>query len=413
MIALGASPLISRLYSLQEFGSLGVFATTLTLLSVVAALRFDLAVPAAVDEREAALLLVVSLVTIGATTIGCFAFIAVGAWQWVPSLRASLPGNLVWWLPIGMLATGSYAALAGWMVRRRDYVTLGTTKVTQSLLAVVAQVGLGVAKAGATGLVVGQVAGSSAGLWRLARRTLQIDHELFHGITGRALTLTARTYRRFPLLSAPAVLLDSLNAALPLLFVAAVYGATHAGLLTMVQRILVAPLSLLTVNLGQIFFGDLAVLRRTEPRAMLPLFYRRLAQIAILGLVLLIVMVLVVPVLLPWMFGTRWTEAGTYFVLLTPMLFANFVSAPFGFVIDVLRRQDLHLLRDLIRTLTMGTAIQFAISTHASWHNALFWLDLAGVLNGATYLGVSWYALLHNDRATVDPSSKVIAVQLA
>src|SRR4051812_24820272 len=211
LIALAASPLISRLYSPHEFGALGVFATTLSVLSVVAALRYDLAVPAAADDREAALLLIVSVVAIAITSAACFVLVALGAWRWIPSLRSALPGSLVWWLPIGMVATSTYATLAAWMVRRGDYRTLGTTKVTQNVLAVAAQLGFGIVNAGASGLVIGQIAGSSAGLWRLKRRIAEIDGQEFRGVTPKALRVIARAYRHFPILSGPAVLLDSLN----------------------------------------------------------------------------------------------------------------------------------------------------------------------------------------------------------
>jgi O-antigen/teichoic acid export membrane protein len=152
------------------------------------------------------------------------------------------------------------------------------------------------------------------------------------------------------------------------------------------------------VNLGQVVFGDLAELRRTDEQTMLDLFYRRLIQIASLGTAAIVAMDLLVPLMLPQMFGARWARASEYFLLLSPMLLANFISAPFGFVVDVLRRQDLHLLRDSLRTLIMVIALQIALATTASWRGALSWMSAAGVLNGVVYLAVSWYALTHRAR---------------
>lgn len=399
LISLGVAPAISRLYSPAEFGALGIYTSTLLLVSVVAALRYDLAIPSAPDEEEAASILVVALTTIGCTTLVCAVALISGAWRLVPSLRDSFPARLIWWVPFGMVATGSYAALSSWIVRRQDFRTLGSTKVAQGALMTGSQLALGLAQVGTTGLIVGQVAGSSAGLVRLARRIKQLDGSLFVRIPPQRVLFAARKYRRFPLLSAPAALLDSLTGVLPLLFVAAAFGAASAGQLTLVQRVLVAPLALLTTNLGQVVFGDLAKLSRTDSRTMLALFYRRLAQVARLGTALVVAMAFAVPLVLPVLFGARWAQASTYFLLLSPMLLANFVSAPFGFVIDVLRRQDLHLLRDSTRTLVMILALQIATTTSTSWTHTIALISVAGTVNGIIYLSVSWYAVSHHVKA--------------
>src|SRR2546423_1133933 len=124
LVAIAASPLITRLYSPAEFGVLGVFATTLSVVTVVASLRYDLAIPYPIEEREAAGILALSLVTILLTSAVCAILILLGLPSQVPGLSNTLTGALTWWLPVGMWASATYAALSIWMVRRRDFATL-------------------------------------------------------------------------------------------------------------------------------------------------------------------------------------------------------------------------------------------------------------------------------------------------
>jgi O-antigen/teichoic acid export membrane protein len=162
----------------------------------------------------------------------------------------------------------------------------------------------------------------------------------------------------------------------------------------------------LAVNLGQLVFGDLAELRRSDPSSLMLVFRRRVLQVAVVGLALILPLLFIVPLLLPRIFGERWSAAGLYFLILSPMTYAGFVAAPFGFVIDVLRRQDLHLLRDSVRAGIMGCALVVAVHFHTSWRASLAFIAIAGVVNAIFYLLISWRAIvLHATRVRGSPAS--------
>jgi O-antigen/teichoic acid export membrane protein len=379
-------------------GVLGVFVTTLSLLTVVSSLRYDLAIPYPRDDKEAGTLFLLAILAISVTTVVWAILILSGLGSRAPGLRETLTGSLIWWLPIGAWAAATYAALSFWMVRRRDFVTIGATKITQGFLQAGAQLLFGLLRVGASGLIVGQIIGSSAGLLRLARKANKEDRAIFASVTIKRLRITAAKFKRFPLYSTPAVLLDAATGAVPLLFIAARYGSGTAGLYTLVQRVIAVPFALLTVNLGQLVFGDLAELRRSGAPLM-PMFLRRTAQIAGLGLTILLPLLIIIPLVLPRLFGERWAMAGTFFLILAPMIYAGFVSSPFGFVIDVLRRQELHLARETVRALIMATALVVAARENATIGRALLIISVAGTVNGIFYLLVSWRALVdHRDR---------------
>ncbi len=103
-----ASPIITRLYTPEEFGVLAVYTSFLGILSVLASLRYELAIPLPEKDRDAASLLVLSLGIVVFMSL----FIGVGIWilgdyiiHWfnTPALHAYL-----WLLPLGVLMTGVY-----------------------------------------------------------------------------------------------------------------------------------------------------------------------------------------------------------------------------------------------------------------------------------------------------------------
>ncbi|MDB4912884.1 MAG: polysaccharide biosynthesis protein [Gemmatimonadetes bacterium] len=393
LIGLAATPLLSRLYSPAEYGVFGVFVAALSIFSVIATMRYDRAIPAARNDRDAGSVLIVALGTMLVTSVLCCLLVLSGALGLLMPATREYGRVLAWSLPLGMAATGTYDALSFWMVRRRDFPTLSFTKVAQGASSVGSQIGMGVFGFGAMGLIGGQILGSMMGITRLGRRIRRLDRAAFAEVSVSGLLGTAKQHRRFPLLSAPAVLLDAFTGALPTLVLAHRFGPATAGVFTIVNRVLLAPIALITINISHIYFSELAELHRARSNGMLPLFYRRLRHVALLGAVMIGSMALVVPIVLPTVLGPQWGAASIYFLILSPMIFAGLVSAPFSGVIDVLHRQDLHFLRDSLRAVILIVAVTYAASYDLAALPTLQVISIAGCLNGILYLAISWYAL--------------------
>lgn len=54
LLAVLAAPLLTRLYTPEDFGLLAVYASLLGLIAVIASLRYELAIPLPTDDTEAA-----------------------------------------------------------------------------------------------------------------------------------------------------------------------------------------------------------------------------------------------------------------------------------------------------------------------------------------------------------------------
>ena len=63
-IIVAASPILTRLYTPEDFGVLAVYASLLSILGVVASLRYELAIPLPESDEEAANVTVLSLVVV-------------------------------------------------------------------------------------------------------------------------------------------------------------------------------------------------------------------------------------------------------------------------------------------------------------------------------------------------------------
>ncbi len=150
-----AAPLLTRLYSPEDFGLLAVYASLLALIGVVSSLRYELAIPLPEDDVEAANVAVLSLILVGISTLLSGALV----WQLGPAIADALSvpalADYFWLLPAGVLLGGAYTVFNYWSVRTKRFSTIASTRIRQSLATLAIQ--LAVFKLGGLVLLLGRV----------------------------------------------------------------------------------------------------------------------------------------------------------------------------------------------------------------------------------------------------------------
>src|SRR5690606_36452993 len=132
-ITIISTPIITRLYIPSDFGLLGIYSSILTILLVIASLRYEYAIPVPKDSSRAATILILCLMIItGVTGILCISFLLIGSRiAEMLDLQDLLPYS--WLVLVGLLGAGIYQALNYWAIRQRDYPRITRTKINQSL----------------------------------------------------------------------------------------------------------------------------------------------------------------------------------------------------------------------------------------------------------------------------------------
>lgn len=306
-------PLLTRLYTPESYGAFGVFVAILSIASVPACLRFELAILEPRDDREAAHLTMLSIAAAGLVGI----IVAVAAWSlegaWLP--QPAFPG---WPLLIAasVVAVGVYQALVSWALRWRDYRAVARAQVLQSLTRAGSQVGLGLLGAGQIGLIAGEWLAQSVRSAALAGRILGQGTWVFRPPGGREMWRIARAHWRYPAFSLPAGFLNAAALSVPSIALAAMYGTEVAGWFVFGKGVLEVPMILIGTSVGQAYLGEVTRSRRQEPASVARVFRRTAGGLAILGTGVMIVG-LSAPWWFPPVFGAAWREAGIYSAMLS------------------------------------------------------------------------------------------------
>lgn len=192
-------PIITRLYTPEDFSVLAVYSALLSMIAVVACLRFEIAIPLPKDDLEAANLMVLGLFfsTFISVNVALLVWlfpghIAKGLGQ--PALQPYL-----WLLPAGVWLSGIYACAQYWATRTKRFTAIAQTRLTRSLGSVIIQIAMGwVTQTAPLGLLLGQLAGAGTGILKLGKVALVDIQPLKKSINRFTLQSAFKKYSRLP-----------------------------------------------------------------------------------------------------------------------------------------------------------------------------------------------------------------------
>jgi O-antigen/teichoic acid export membrane protein len=348
LIVLAASPLVTRLYTPEDFGVLGVFSALLGILGIAVCLRYELAIPLAEDDASVVNLLALSLVVALLVSL----LVAVTLWPWGEVItgwfNAEALHPLLWLLPLGVVAVGCNRALTHWAIRRQAFGRITRTEISRSIGRVVTQIGFGFLMFGPFGLLVGQVVGQSAGITTLALAFNRSEGRMLRAIRLRSMARAAARFGDLPTLATGAALLNNGGRLAPALLVAALYGVEVAGWFALAYKILQMPVFLSTA-VARVYLGEAPLLARAGGEGMYRLFKATTWRLLAFGVLSLGLVVVAGPQLFALVFGSVWTEAGRFAQFLAFMSLGQLVVAPVAQTLTVLERQGVQLAWDALR----------------------------------------------------------------
>jgi len=353
-----ALPLLTRIYSPNDFSVLATYASILAIFSGIACLRFEVAIPQPDSDDEALSLLRLSL--IAPFLLSLVAFIVIFFMQTGTFAGRKLPviDGYAWLLPIGILVVGWYAAISYWFLRLKRYADVSINKVWQSISSVLVQLGVGLFLIGPFGLILGHLASGGAGVIGLIIKLRRSAIRVFAPISGQRLRDTFYKYRDFPRYSVPESLANNLNIQLPIILIAAWSVGPEVGFLALASRVIQAPVALIGGALSQVYSSRASEEHRAGELAE---FTAKILEGLIrTGVGPLIFIGLISSKIFPIVFGAEWSRAGDIVFWMTPWIVMQFLASPISLALHITSRQKVALIIQLIGLMVRVGAVLIA-----------------------------------------------------
>jgi O-antigen/teichoic acid export membrane protein len=339
-ILLICTPALTRFFDSTAFGIAAVFSSVTSILYPLTSLRYELAIPLPREETVGANLFGLSIVLLLPITL----LVALATWLVGPPLLAVTGTESIrpylWLIPLGFLVPGATQAVTLWLTRLREFRALGEARVARSFgLVAVPLVGGITRTSSPMWLILGQLAGQSAGLFAVVKEAWRKDHLRLSAITRKGMWDAAMQFRRFPQLSLGSGLIEAMTLYAPSLLLAASYGVGVAGSFALATRVVGLPMGLMGQSVSSVYLGEAP--RAAEESNLARLYRRTAGRLLLFGGVPVLVVGLIAPWVSTWLFGVGWAQAGRFIRLLALFSAAALVVSPVSQTLAVLRRLDL------------------------------------------------------------------------
>ena len=340
-IPVAITPLLTRIYSPGEFGLFAVYMALISIGTMLATGKLEMAILIARKHSEATQLAIISFIISGLFSLLTLFVIVLWEQQITTLLGQPEIGSWLYIVPFSIFLFSVYKVLLHWLNRKKQYELMSQSRVIQSGSISALQVVVGITAKVIPGLALADCLGRAVSLALIFRRikhTFQLPR--FNLIKNIALI---RRYRKFPFLGTPASLLNILSLQIPYIIIPVIFTSAVAGLYFLVFRVLMAPVSLLGEAMMEVFRNK-ALESLDKHGTCKPVFVKTFLSLVTIGLPPMLLLMFFGPEIFAFIFGEDWREAGFYASLLTPMALFRLVCAPLSGVLHIREKLKLILL---------------------------------------------------------------------
>jgi O-antigen/teichoic acid export membrane protein len=334
-----ASPIVTRLYSPNEFGLLGLYTSILSIIVVFAVLHYHSAIPLPQNERDALAIVLFSLMLLFLLTTILSLLMPFVADDICTLLDAPAFRSYIWLLPIGFMLSGAFQIVNYYSIRRGAFKSIAVANVNQAIVSVAAKVFF--SRYGAFTLTVSYILSVSVGVVRLSRVLLEQNLLRIADLDFVELRTVAIRYKKFPLISTWSTLLNTTGAQLPILMFSTSFGPSVAGLYLLAYQVLMMPMALVGKAIGDVFFANAAEAKRNGTLGNL--VQKTHSVLAEVGMPSAVMLSIVGPEFFALVFGDKWIQSGVFSRWLAPCIYLIFVTSPISTLYFVLERQGENL----------------------------------------------------------------------
>lgn len=383
------APILTRLYSPEDFGVFALYTSVLGILAVIACFRYELAIVLPEKDEDAANILALSIIICTSLSLIFFAPVALFKNQLSSLLGAPDLAFWLWFMPLSLLVAGLFQAFNYWSTRRKQFKRLAVRQITQSSVTAVTQISAGAtSNIGAAGLIGGHIAGQAVATGRLAGQIWKDEgKQLTSYISKKELKRMLFRYKDFPLYSSWSGILNTASIMMPALLLGYFFTPVVVGFYALGHRVLNTPMSVIGGAVAQVFFP-----RATEARRIGELdriTFDIFKQLLSIGLVPILLITIVAPELFAIVFGAEWYVAGEYVRWLSLWILFQFISSPISTLYFVLDKQKSLLFFNIVLLSTRMAILVIG----GMVGDPLLTIKLLGISGALTYLFLCVYIL--------------------
>lgn len=335
-IVLATSPLLSRLFSVADFGVLSVFTSISVFFAVLSTGRYEFAIGLPENDAKAKLIFLL-IVKLGFTISICY-FGVIFLLKDIFNIQDSagfLKERTAWLSPVYIFFIAVYSGLGYWFQRFKKYKEITFANAIQVCCTALFSLIFGYLHV-KSGMIFSLIIGVILSCLFLIMRSPEIITDFFNKST-LAVAKEFSSFPRYMILSD--LSLTASQQFIPIVF-SILYNTTIVGFFAMANRMLRLPNIVITSSIANVFRND-AIDELRDKGNCKNLYISTFKKLAVMSFPIYLIIFIFSPFLFEWFFGKDWLQAGYFARILSALLMVEFIATPLNSIFYIVEKQKL------------------------------------------------------------------------
>ncbi len=354
-IPVAISPILTRIYSPEDFGLLALFLSVTTIFGTIVNGRYELAIMLPKKDEDAINIVALGFIIMSLITLILFVIVIIFNEKIVHLLSNNDIGTWLYIVPLSIFLIGLFNLLNYFNNRKKHYKDIAKANIIKSITMVVFQIVVGYLREGAAGLISGQVASQMTANMKLLKNIIK-NKLLLSKISKKKILQVAKRYKEFPKFSIAGALANKATGNLTNILISIFYNVSTLGFYSLVQRVLGVPSALIGNSIGQVFFEEASKEKQLTGKAV-KVFKSTVKKLFIIGTPSFGILFFIVEDLFAFVFGEEWRVAGGYARIMIPVFFIGFIVSTVSIVDSIFEKLFFYLCLQIGYLVSMTIAL--------------------------------------------------------
>jgi O-antigen/teichoic acid export membrane protein len=339
-IPIAISPILTRIYTPEDFGVFTLYMSIVSIVAVVATGRYELAIMLPKKDEDALNIIALSMIIAFFVSFITFLIVFLFNAQITDLLGNTEISSWLYLIPVSVLLTGVYQSLNYWFNRKKKYKVLAKNQVIKSTATSTTNLLLGFGGAGSSGLILGGVLGQGIVTGLLSKFFLK-NNTFLQKIKKIKLLALARKHKKLPIYNLPNAFIDQIRLSGINILIAKFFATATLGQFSLAWKTIQLPMSLIGGSISQVFFQKVSSSKKED---LYPMVKKFIVKVLMIASPVFLFIYLFAEDIFVFVFGENWKLAGTSASVMTPWLFLNFVTSPLSTIFIKLNKQEILLI---------------------------------------------------------------------
>lgn len=372
LITFFCSPLLTRIYSTEDFGIFTFIISSVAIFSGSINGRYDVSIVTSRDN-EVYPLIKISLLLMLVFSIAIY----LGFYIYVSFDSVDNPiKQYLFFIFILLLIAGLINVLNAYNNRHQNFKLMTQVYLIRSIAQNLLMIILGLVNLKSVGLLLSQLLGQLFGIRKQSSNLSLLEMFSCSMWTFKKMIVVAKKYKSQIILSMPSTLLNALSYSLINIFIGMTFGMSILGLYSISVRILGLPLNIFSSNISKVHLSSAnAEIKETNIfyRSTIKTFWLSLAIIfPAMGILIVFAQDLVVII-----FGEAWRYSGLYIQILAPMFALRFIAGSLGFSFIIAKKQKIEFYIQTSLLIILSVLYVFLSFFHFSEISFLIYISIS------------------------------------